>query len=85
MDPCYRRQGVATKILSRVEDFARDEGVEWVELEVLVNNRGAVALYEKLGFNMDPNDFGGKLYRALGVGRVTMIKPLTRQPPPTAL
>jgi RimJ/RimL family protein N-acetyltransferase len=46
----FRRRGYASSILHLVEDKARQLGAERVELHVFGHNRGARALYEKLGY-----------------------------------
>ena len=42
--------GAATVLAHGVLDFARDAGIEQVNLEVRSDNKRAIALYEKLGF-----------------------------------
>ena len=46
----FRRRGYASRILHLVEDKARQLGADRVELHVFGHNRGARALYEKLGY-----------------------------------
>ena len=46
----FRRRGYGHRILGLVEDKARELGAEKVELHVFGHNRGARALYEKLGY-----------------------------------
>jgi len=46
----FRRRGYASRILHLVEDKARELGAAKVELHVFGHNRGARALYEKLGY-----------------------------------
>ena len=48
--PAYRRQGVGTALLKRVFEFAVEEKLRFVSLEVRVSNSAAVSLYQKLGF-----------------------------------
>lgn len=48
--PEYRRQGIAEKLLSVLEEYARDNDVEVLTLEVRKANAPAISLYEKLGF-----------------------------------
>ena len=48
----FRRRGYASRTLELVEERARDLGAKSVELHVFGHNRGARALYEKLGYNI---------------------------------
>jgi ribosomal protein S18 acetylase RimI-like enzyme len=48
----FRRKGYASRTLELVEERARDLGAMSVELHVFGHNRGARALYEKLGYNI---------------------------------
>ena len=48
--PEYRRQGLASLVLSALVDFAREKGIPNIFLEVRESNFGAIALYEKFGF-----------------------------------
>jgi ribosomal protein S18 acetylase RimI-like enzyme len=45
-----RRSGVAEALMRALHEEARDRGVRRVWLEVIVENAGAFALYEKLGY-----------------------------------
>ena len=46
----FRRRGYASRILELAEEKARELGAGKVELHVFGHNRGARALYEKLGY-----------------------------------
>ncbi|GAB4580929.1 MAG: GNAT family N-acetyltransferase [Anaerolineales bacterium] len=46
----FRRQGYATAILGALSQWAGAHGVQQMYLQVMENNLGAKALYEKLGF-----------------------------------
>ncbi|HYQ84301.1 MAG TPA: GNAT family N-acetyltransferase [Rubrobacter sp.] len=48
----FRRKGYASRTLELVEERARDLGAKSVELHVFGHNRGARALYEKLGYKI---------------------------------
>lgn len=50
IDPEFRRRGLATEALRLVEESAVREGAERIGLHVVLDNPGARALYEKLGF-----------------------------------
>lgn len=48
--PHWRNRGVATHLLTALEDLAREQGVRRMTLEVRKSNVVAHTLYEKLGF-----------------------------------
>ena len=48
--PAYRRQGIGTILMEYVEGRARCEGYGKVNLEVALDNGGAIRLYERLGY-----------------------------------
>lgn len=48
--PSARRSGVGEALMRAAHEEARSRGVERVWLEVIVENTGAIALYEKLGY-----------------------------------
>ena len=48
--PDYRRRGCATSVMHALEDFLKENGIEYVYLEVRKSNVSAQALYEKEGF-----------------------------------
>ena len=48
--PAARRSGVGEALMRAVHDEARARGLKRVWLEVIVENTGAFALYEKLGY-----------------------------------
>ena len=51
--PQWRRQGLSTKLLKTACDFADENGVSRITLEVRVSNKPAIALYEQNGFVCD--------------------------------
>lgn len=50
--PEYRRQGIATRLLQTVADFARVQQCERCELEVNTANTPTVELYKKCGYEI---------------------------------
>lgn len=46
----YRRKGLGSFLLRKMEDMLSERGVEAVYLEVRVDNQAALRLYEKLGY-----------------------------------
>ena len=47
----YRRQGVGSRLVARMKQYARTAGLTLMTLEVRPSNRAAVRLYEKYGFS----------------------------------
>ena len=52
VSPCHRRKGVARELLSDTFNFYEKMGALSVILEVRTTNTAAIALYEKLGFEI---------------------------------
>jgi ribosomal protein S18 acetylase RimI-like enzyme len=50
IDPAARRKGYATAVFAELEAEARRLGASRTALHVFGDNRGAIALYERLGF-----------------------------------
>jgi len=48
--PTERRRGTGSRLMQALHENARSHGVERVWLEVIVENSGAIALYEQLGY-----------------------------------
>lgn len=48
--PGWRRRGVGRRMIEHLQALARNSGLERLRLEVLEQNKGAIALYEDLGF-----------------------------------
>lgn len=51
--PEYRKLGVATALLNRLTDFAKEKSLAFISLEVRESNQNAISLYEKLGFKFE--------------------------------
>jgi RimJ/RimL family protein N-acetyltransferase len=51
--PAHRRKGLATEMLRFCLQLFKDAGKEKAELGVHVDNKGAIRLYESLGFKVD--------------------------------
>ncbi|MCF2446544.1 GNAT family N-acetyltransferase [Dyadobacter sp. CY345] len=49
----YRKFGVATRLLEKVEEFGAETNAQWITLKTGVENTKAQALYEKFGFKKD--------------------------------
>jgi ribosomal protein S18 acetylase RimI-like enzyme len=50
VDPRFRRRGLGERILLESLDAYRTQGCEAVSLTVTASNRGAIELYERVGF-----------------------------------
>ena len=61
----FRRRGYASRTLELVEARAKELGAKGVELHVFGHNRGAQALYDKVGYR---------------VTSITMAKPILTEP-----
>ncbi|HPO83093.1 MAG TPA: GNAT family N-acetyltransferase [bacterium] len=49
--PEFRCSGLGTRLLEKVEEEAGERGCKMMVLDVEADNRGAISLYEKLGYN----------------------------------
>ena len=50
VDAGWRRRGIGTGLLRAAVDWARERGVQKLELHVFPYNEAAIALYERFGF-----------------------------------
>ena len=50
--PRYRGQGIGTALMDVVDDLARREGCGLTSLQVFSENRGALRLYQRLGYTV---------------------------------
>ncbi|ACS89166.1 ribosomal protein-alanine acetyltransferase RimI like protein [Thermococcus sibiricus MM 739] len=50
VDPLYRGNGIGRLLMEAVIDRLIKRGARYIGLEVRVSNKGAIKLYEKLGF-----------------------------------
>ncbi len=46
----HRKKGFGTALMNSAKDWAKECGCNFINLDVLVNNPGAIKVYEKLGF-----------------------------------
>jgi len=51
--PEYRRQGVASKLISKIRRLTEYKDVETIELNVNIRNESAQELYQNLGFKTE--------------------------------
>ena len=57
-DPVSRRTGVGEALAAAVVEWARSAGYESLELWVMGENRAAISLYERCGFESIPEYVG---------------------------
>ncbi|MGL5511709.1 MAG: GNAT family N-acetyltransferase [Sporomusa sp.] len=48
--PNFRKQGIGSKLLDAASQWAKDRELDYIELNVLFENRNAIKLYEHLGY-----------------------------------
>lgn len=61
--PEYRRRGIGSALLRRIEALLTDLGCPKVNLQVLASNHAAVAFYETLGYGVEERvSMGKRLY-----------------------
>ncbi len=46
----HRNTGFGTALMNSAKDWAKEQNCSFINLDVLVNNSGAIKVYEKLGF-----------------------------------
>jgi ribosomal protein S18 acetylase RimI-like enzyme len=75
--PEYRRRGIATALLQKAEEEAKQKGYNKLVLEVETDNTGAIRTYEKFGFNTVLTTLFKRRERILGCpGYHKMLKKL---------
>lgn len=60
----FQRKGIGTKLFQQILDYAKDHEVHRVFLEVRTNNKTAIEMYKKYGFEIvaeRPNYYGPAL------------------------
>ena len=57
----HRNKGFATALMNSAKDWAKELDCDFINLDVLVNNHGAIKLYEKLGFTPKAQEMYCKL------------------------
>jgi ribosomal protein S18 acetylase RimI-like enzyme len=50
--PRFRGRGLGTKLMERIDGLARAAGCDLISIEVFENNRGALRLYRRLGYEL---------------------------------
>ena len=49
----FRGRGIGTALFTKLDDWAKDKGIHRLELTVMVDNTVGVALYKKMGFEIE--------------------------------
>ncbi|MEY9971024.1 RimJ/RimL family protein N-acetyltransferase [Lysinibacillus sp. RC46] len=49
----YRGQKIGTALFSHLDDWAKEKSMHRLELTVMANNMAAIALYKKMGFEIE--------------------------------
>lgn len=70
----WRGQGVATALLEALHDRARSRGKRFTLLEVAANNRGALKLYERLGYTIIKRRHGLLAWLPLGAPPLLLMR-----------
>lgn len=50
VDPIYRNLGIGSVLIESAKEWSQMRGTEYIELDVLPENEGAVKLYQRQGF-----------------------------------
>ncbi len=71
----YRKQGIASKLLSFAENWLKEKGVKKIEMTVIAENTPALACYEKNGYKREgvrekSISMNGKFYDELFMAKV---------------
>lgn len=48
-----RGKGIGTRLFTKLEEWAKDQAIHRLELTVMVHNKAGIALYEKMGFEIE--------------------------------
>jgi RimJ/RimL family protein N-acetyltransferase len=49
----FTGMGIGTTLFEKLEDWAKGHGIHRLELSVMIHNQRAVALYKKMGFDVE--------------------------------
>ncbi|MCM1189142.1 MAG: GNAT family N-acetyltransferase [Muribaculaceae bacterium] len=61
VSPTYRRRGIATKLFTEVETWAKEQGAVRLDLHTWDFNKGAIAMYQAMGMTPQRYVFEKKL------------------------
>ncbi|PNH10450.1 hypothetical protein TSOC_002814 [Tetrabaena socialis] len=75
--PAARRLGVARSLLQHAEQVARREGVEWLYVHVVADNRPALTLYcDAMGYQVEQSESEGTAHTLQRPRRLLLAKQL---------
>jgi ribosomal protein S18 acetylase RimI-like enzyme len=69
-----RRLGLAGRLLAHATRWASDQGLKWIDLEVLSANEAAVALYRREGFQMQGGRPDAYVIDGVSLGEIWMAR-----------
>ncbi|MEG0770585.1 MAG: ribosomal protein S18-alanine N-acetyltransferase [Clostridia bacterium] len=52
VSPNFQRKGIASKLLVKLEEIAKEKKINYIILEVRSSNEKAISLYSKFGYNI---------------------------------
>ena len=53
VEEAYRNQGIATALINKVKEYAKDNDIKYISINVLDSNTIAKELYQQLGFKIN--------------------------------
>jgi RimJ/RimL family protein N-acetyltransferase len=72
----FAGQGIGTRLFTDMESWARERGAHRLELSVIVNNERGIALYRKMGFEVEGTKRDSMLVNGAYVDEYYMAKML---------
>ncbi|MDX2248493.1 MAG: GNAT family N-acetyltransferase [Bacteroidia bacterium] len=78
----YRRRGIGTWLFTEIEKWAWDQNIRRMELLVLTQNKPAISLYRKMGFQIEGTKRESYLLNGEYLDEYLMSKLLVRPEPP---
>lgn len=73
----YRNKGVGTRLIERLFDWAKECGINRIELSVFGNNEEAIRLYERIGFMGEGRKIGAVIVDGVPADIVEMASILS--------
>ncbi len=70
----FTGQGIGTKLFTELEKWAHEHGIHRLELTVMVHNERAIALYKKMGFEIEGTERHALLVDSTYVDEYLMAK-----------
>lgn len=70
----FRGKGLGTKLFQMIEKWAKERGILRMELTVVCKNHSAVALYKKMGFEIEGTKRASLLINGIGHDEYMMSK-----------